>query len=387
MSKSVKEVIIGTMENGPEVINELAMAKKIGRDIETERGDVGRKIGQYHPPFINLKVIEKERLNPVAVRIRLTASQGTLPVFEAGQYINIFVEVDNSKVSRPYSIATPPSQRGYYDIVVGRIKDGFVSDYLMDNLEVGDELISTGPLGTFRYQPIHHKKHQVMIAGGSGITPMQSMSLESLGRGLDRQITLLYGVRKLEYAINHELFKQLAKDHPNFTYVPVLSEEESTDYEKGFISQEIINKYVADLEEATFFLCGPEIMNRYCVSELESMGVRRGMIRRELFQSRRDIENEYGWPGDISPQDEFEISCAGQTFKAKAGENILIALERQNIKVRVGCRSGECSYCRMRLVSGKVYTAQGNLSRLADDVYGYIHTCKSYPISDLELEL
>lgn len=387
MSKSVKDVIIGTMENGPELLNELAMAKKIGSDIEVQRGDVGRKLGQYHPPFINLKVVEKETLNPVAVRLRLAALEGSLPIFEAGQYINIYVEVDGSKVSRPYSISTPPSQRGYYDIVVGRIEGGFVSDYLMDSLKVGDELISTGPLGTFRYQPIHHKHHQVMIAGGSGITPMQAMSLEALGRGLDRKITLLYGVRKLEYAINHELFKQLAKDHSNFTYVPVLSEEESKDYEQGFISKDIISKYVAEPKEATFFLCGPEIMNNYCVGELESMGIRRGMIRRELFQSRRDIENEYGWPGDISPQDEFEIKCDGKIFKARAGENLLVALERQNIKVRVGCRSGECSYCRMKLVSGEVYTAQGNLSRLADDVFGYIHTCKSYPISDIELEL
>ncbi|HZK10535.1 MAG TPA: hypothetical protein VFD08_05630, partial [Clostridia bacterium] len=69
MSKSVKDVIIGTMENGPELLNELAMAKKIGSDIEVQRGDVGRKLGQYHPPFINLKVVEKETLNPVAVRL------------------------------------------------------------------------------------------------------------------------------------------------------------------------------------------------------------------------------------------------------------------------------------------------------------------------------
>ena len=386
MSKSVKEVIIGTMKNGPEVMNELAMAKKIGSDIEIQRGDVRRKIAQYHPPFINLKVIEKEEINPVAVRIRLSAVDGTLPVFEAGQYINIFVEVDNCKTSRPYSIATPPSQRGYYDIIVGRIEDGFVSDYLMDSLEVGQELVSTGPMGAFRYQPIHHKKHQVMLAGGSGITPMQSMTLEALGRGLDRQIILFYGIRKIDYAINHELFKKLEKDHPNFTYVPVLSEEESQEHECGFISKDIISKYVPNLNEATFFLCGPEVMNTYCVDQLQSMGVRPAMIRRELFQSRRDIENEKGWPENISPMDEFKIKCAGHTFKAKAGENILTALERQNIEVKVGCRSGECSYCRMKLVSGQIYTAQGNLARLADEVFGYIHVCKTYPISDIELE-
>lgn len=386
MSKSVKEVIIGTMKNGPEVIQELKIAKKIGSDIETQRGVVKGKISQYHPPFINLKVIEKEMITPDAVRIRFAAHKGSLPIFEAGQYINIFVKVDGCDTSRPYSIATAPSERGYYDIIVARIFEGFVSDYLIDKLQVGQQVISTGPMGTFRYQPIHHKDHQVMIAGGSGITPMQSMTLETLYQGLDRKITLFYGVRKLESAINHDLFKKLEKDHPNFTYVPVLSEEENSNYEHGFINSEIIKKYVPKTEEATYFLCGPEAMNTFCVEQLLSMNIRKAMIRRELFQSRRDIENEAGWPQEISPTQEFTIKCAGHTFKAKAGENLLIALERSNIKVNVGCRSGECSYCRMKLVSGKVFSGEGNLIRLADEVFGYIHSCKTFPISDLELE-
>lgn len=127
-------------------------------------------------------------------------------------------------------------------------------------------------------------------------------------------------------------------------------------------------------------------MNTFCVEQLLSMNIRKAMIRRELFQSRRDIENEAGWPQEISPTQEFTIKCAGHTFKAKAGENLLIALERSNIKVNVGCRSGECSYCRMKLVSGKVFSGEGNLIRLADEVFGYIHSCKTFPISDLELE-
>lgn len=386
MSKNVKEVIIGTMKNGPEVIQELKIAKKIGSDIETQRGVVKSKIAQYHPPFINLKLIEKENITNDAVRFRFAAVKGSLPIFEAGQYINIFVKVDGCNTSRPYSIATAPSERGYYDIIVARIFEGFVSDYLIDELKIGDQVISTGPMGTFTYQPIFHKKHQVMIAGGSGITPMQSMTLETLYSGLDRKITLFYGIRELESAINHELFTKLEKDHPNFTYIPVLSEEVNENYEHGFINKEIIMKYVPLISEATYFICGPEAMNTFCIEQLLEMKVRKAMIRRELFQSRRDIENEIGWPTDISPTQEFTIKCAGHTFKAKAGENLLIALERSNIKVNVGCRSGECSYCRMKLVSGKVFTGEGNLTRLADEVFGYIHTCKTFPVSDLELE-
>lgn len=385
MSKPVKEVIIGTMKNGPEVLQELEMARIIGSDIETRRSEVRNKVNQYHPRFLDLKVIEKEQLDPLATRIRLCAKEGALPVFEAGQYINIFVEIDGLRTSRPYSIATPPSQRAYYDIIVARKAGGFVSDYLIDELQVGTELQSTDPMGVFRYQANFHKPHQVMLAGGSGITPMQSMILNCLEQGKERKLTLIYGVRKLEYATNHKLFKSLEERYPHFTYVPVLSDEESNEHECGFLTAELISKYVPDLNEATFFLCGPEIMNTFCVAQLEGMGIRRAIIRRELFQSRSDIENEPGWPQDISPDDEFTIRCDGRTFKAKAGENLLVALERQNLRVNVGCRSGECSYCRMKLVSGKVFTAQGSLMRYADEKFGYIHSCKTYPISDLEL--
>ncbi len=387
MSKPIKEVLIGTMVNGPEVMNELAMAKLSGEDIENQRSEVRRKLREYHPPFLTLDVLEKEQLDPLAMRIRLCPVDGSVPVFEAGQYINVFVELDGIRTSRPYSIATAPHQRAYFDIIVARKAGGFVSDYLIDALKVGDTLTSTGPMGVFRYQPVHHKRHQVMLAGGSGITPMQSMILDCLAQGCDRELTLFYGARKLEYATNHEMFKQLDERYGNFHYIPVLSDEEQEGYEKGFISKELIKKYVTDVSDATFFVCGPEVMNHFCMLELEALGIRKAMIRRELFQSRADIENEPAWPQEISPDDTFTITCGKKSFSARATESVLAALEREGIKVPVGCRSGECSYCRMKLVSGKVFTAQGSLLRHADEVFGYIHTCKAYPISDIEVAL
>lgn len=387
MSKPIKEILIGTMVNGPQVMNELAMAKISGQDIETRRNQVQRKLREYHPSQLTLRVLEKEPLDPLATRIRLTPTDGPFPVFEAGQYINVFAEIQGVRTSRPYSIATPSHQRAYADIIVARKKGGFVSDYLIDELKVGDMLTSTSPLGVFRYQPLHHKHHQVMLAGGSGITPMQSMILTALESGMEREMTLFYGARKKELLTNHALFMRLAEQHPNFHYIPVLSEEEIEGIEQGFITHSLITKYVSQPDQATFFLCGPEVMNTFCTQELEELNVRRAMIRRELFQSRSDIENEPGWPENISPQDFFTITCADRRFQAKAGETLLASLEREGIKVPVGCRSGECSYCRMKLVSGTVFTAKGSLLRLADEVFGYIHTCKAYPVSDVEVAL
>ena len=81
------------------------------------------------------------------------------------------------------------------------------------------------------------------------------------------------------------------------------------------------------------------------------------------------------------------VSVDGKTIDAKSGESLLTALERAGIRVNVCCRSGECSLCRVKLVSGKVFLSKGALLRYADEKFGYVHSCKAYPISDLEIML
>lgn len=70
-----------------------------------------------------------------------------------------------------------------------------------------------------------------------------------------------------------------------------------------------------------------------------------------------------------------------------SGESILTSLERAGVRVNVCCRSGECSFCRIKLISGKVFMPRGVLLRHADEKFGYIHSCKAYPISDLEIRI
>ncbi|MEG2053929.1 MAG: 2Fe-2S iron-sulfur cluster binding domain-containing protein, partial [Oscillospiraceae bacterium] len=110
-------------------------------------------------------------------------------------------------------------------------------------------------------------------------------------------------------------------------------------------------------------------------------------VRREMFGSRKDIEHEAGWPSELTGQEVFKLKVGDTIIDAKANESVLTALERAGVRVNVCCRSGECSLCRVRLVSGKVFLAKGIMQRMADEKFGYIHSCKSYPISDIEISL
>ena len=154
MSKPIKDMIIGTMNNGSEVLQELAFAKKVGKDISLERGVVQKKIAELHPSVLNLIVSEIESVSPIAKRIRFVSENGYLPPFEAGQYINVFCEIDGVRTSRPYSLSSSAVQRGYYEITVAAVDGGFVSGYLLNELKVGDKLEANGPAGVFRYQPL-----------------------------------------------------------------------------------------------------------------------------------------------------------------------------------------------------------------------------------------
>ena len=383
--KPIKEMIISTMQNGPETLKELEMAKKTGKDISLERGTVQRKVDQYHPSVLYLTVSEIEPVSPIAKRIRLVSDTGYLPPFEAGQYINVFCEIDGVRTSRPYSLSSSAKQRAYYEITVAAVEGGFVSGYLLRQLKVGDRLEANGPAGVFRYHPVFHSKRSVFLGGGSGITPFVSMIRTALESGEDRDMTLLYGSRTEELAMYHRELAAFAKGHPNFHYTLILSDEEKEGMEHGFIDAERIRAHVPELLDCTYYMCGPAVMMEFCRKALDELQIPGRSIRREVFGTRRDIWNEPGWPEGMTGEELFQIKVGDQTIQAKSGESVLTALERSGLRVNVCCRSGECSLCRVQLVSGKVFTAQGALLRYADELFGYIHSCKAYPISDLEL--
>ncbi len=383
--KPIKEMIISTMQNGPETLKELEMAKKTGKDISLERGTVQRKVDQYHPSVLHLTVSEIEPVSPIAKRIRLVSDTGYLPPFEAGQYINVFCEIDGARTSRPYSLSSSAKQRAYYEITVAAVEGGFVSGYLLRQLKVGDRLEANGPAGVFRYHPVFHSKRSVFLGGGSGITPFVSMIRTALESGEDRDITLLYGSRTEELAMYHGELAAFAEGHPNFHYTLILSDEEKEGMEHGFIDAERIRAHVPDILDCTYYMCGPAVMMEFCRKALDELQIPGRSIRREVFGTRRDIWNEPGWPEGMTGEKLFQIKVGDQTIEAKSGESVLTALERGGLRVNVCCRSGECSLCRVQLVSGKVFTAQGALLRYADELFGYIHSCKAYPISDLEL--
>lgn len=341
-----------------------------------------------HPRRLSLKVDRIITETSSAKTLRMVPVKGQVPFFKAGQYVNLFINIQGISTSRPYTISSPPG-KPFLDITIRRKKDGFVSPYLLDQIKPGDILESTGPVGTFCYEPLSDTTHLVLLAGGSGITPFASIMRSLTAMDPPVQVHLLYGSRLATDVIFKDELTDLVADHPDMKLDMIISEPpEDWDGNKGFLDKENIGSLVESINGKTFFICGPAQMHTLCEKALIDLGVPKRRIKTEANGAPEDVSLDREWPG-IALETEFDVveERSGIRFKARAGEPLMNSLERAGLVVPAVCRSGECAACRTKLVSGCVYTPDHVHRRWSDEKANYIHPCMSYPIQDLRIKL
>jgi prolycopene isomerase len=353
---------------------------------------------KLHPERIDLVVAEIRDESPSLRTFRLKPAPGSgLPVFRAGQYLSVKAQVGDAWITRPYSIASAPSDalgpEGFFEIAIRRKEGGFFTEHLRQNWRVGSQVSVSGPHGTFYYEPLRDLPGIVALAGGSGITPFRSMIREISAGRLDVRITLLYGVRLPGDIPFEKELRELAARLPEKIRVAIVCSEPDAAWcgPSGFLSAACIRDHAGDLAGKSLFLCGPAEMYRFLDPELASLKIPKRRIRREVF----------GEEAAVAARPDFPESAKGKTFSmtvrtgtsvrtcpAKAEETILAALERAGIAPDSQCRSGECGLCRSELVSGEVFTKpEDDGRREADRRLGFIHPCAAYPLSALDLRL
>lgn len=202
-----------------------------GIDYTAEKDTVQRIVSRLHPKRMRLRVMEIIEETPTTKTFRLERTDGPLPPFRPGQYVNLFVDVDGVLTSRPYSISSAPplgeTEGGPFtlDLTVRDKPDGFVAPYLLNEIQIGDEVETTGPAGSFYHEPLIDGDELVFLAGGSGVTPFMSVIRDAVRRGGDtppQQIHLLYGSRMADDVIYGDELVRLAAELPNLHYSLVL---------------------------------------------------------------------------------------------------------------------------------------------------------------------
>lgn len=346
-----------------------------------------------HPAKQEVVISEIRQNGADAKTIVLKTPDGSpLAYYRAGQYVSVSVPIGGTVTTRSYSLCSSPAwaKRGEYNITVKRDDAGFVSPYIQDNWKVGQKVTISGPQGHLYYEGLRDAKKVVALAGGSGITPFMGMAY-AIRDGLeDFDLTILFGSRTAEGIVYKKELDEVCAACSKVHVVHVLSDEEREGYEHGFITADLIKKYGGD-GEYSIFMCGPQAMYNFLDGEIAKLSLRRKFVRRELFGAIKDPWNQPGYPSEMRGRSfRLKVIKYGEEFDitASADEPLLTAIERAGITAPSRCRSGECGWCRSKLISGNVFIPEKTDGRRKADLdFGYIHPCSSFPTGDCVIEI
>jgi ring-1,2-phenylacetyl-CoA epoxidase subunit PaaE len=300
--------------------------------------------------------------------------------FSAGQHITIKVSIKGENLYRTFSISSIPNTDNSLTLTIKKIKGGKVTNYLAENLNVGNSLEVTAPSGQFYLNPEPaNKKHYVMISGGSGITPIYSMIGTILKFEPKSKITLLYANRTSNSIIFKEKIEQWTKEYPTQLEVKhFLSEEENPQNAvKGYITrislEEMVNNYGKN--KLDFYLCGPEIMTNKLIHDLEYLGIPKNKIHRELFLINTPTQKNASHIAQVTAK----VFGKMYHFETQESKTILQSGLEQNVPLPFSCQSGLCGMCKMKCTEGKVLMNSNQALTEKDMTDGYILTCQSLP--------
>lgn len=375
---------------------------KTGTDYNEQNGKVANTIASLHPKRLELVVSEIIEDTQSTKTLRLKSKNNFLPPFQAGQYINLFVNIKGTETARPYAISSAPQERGFYDLTIKKVAEGFVSHFLLSDVKVGDHFTSTGPMGTFYHNPLFHGDDLVFLAGGSGIAPARSMILNMIEDTLrhpktTRKLHLIYASSYEADVIYENELKKLEEKH-DFLTITWLISRPTKNYSgrTGHVSAELITELLGDdletLQEKMFYICGPTSFHDYCAEQLKQLKVKARRVRIECNGPPKHPETLSGWPENLIASDKVQVTIhkadgsQGQ-FEARVDEPLLNSMERNGYSAENACRSGECSLCRVKVLKGSVFNPAEAHLRSTDEAYGWCHSCVAFPTSNVEILL
>ncbi|MGD0824146.1 MAG: FAD-dependent oxidoreductase [Terriglobales bacterium] len=230
------------------------------------------------------RVLRSLPLSEFTKHVELEVNGVTHFNFVPGQWLSVKATTpEGEEITRPYSIASPPSENGHVAFCLNRVHDGFMSNHLC-SLEAGAEITFQGPFGNFILHP--PPRDTVFIATGTGIAPFRSMLhwlLAESDRHQGRQLWLLFGARREQDIYYREEFENLAAAHANFHFLPTLSRA-SAEWTglRGYV-QEHLPQIIGARTDMHAYICGLAKMVKANRELLKGLGWDRTAIRYERY--------------------------------------------------------------------------------------------------------
>jgi ring-1,2-phenylacetyl-CoA epoxidase subunit PaaE len=346
--------------------------------------------------FHSLKVIDvtNETSDAVSVAFEVPEHLKQDYSYKQGQYLTLKFIINGEELRRSYSICSSPIDETELRVAIKKVKGGRVSTYINETIKTGDAIEVMIPMGNF-YTEMNasNKKNYVLLAGGSGITPMFSILKTVLKAEPQSTITLFYANNDESSTIFKKQIEALVTNHSSrlkVHHILNFSPANHPESLQGIMTKEkstlLIKHYVDFSLNNEYFVCGPGPMMENVAAALKELAVNEDKIHIEYFSSPAAAE--------IKKEESTTPSSAGEATGIKAtiildkekhelvlrkNETILEAAIRMGIDPPFACQGGSCCTCRALLEEGEVKMAVNYGLSSSEVKKRYILTCQSRP--------
>lgn len=301
--------------------------------------------------------------------------------YAPGQFLTLRIPSDRTgSVARCYSLCSSPFTDEALTVTVKRDKDGYASNWLCDHAHPGMRIHLLAPSGTF--VPKTLDSDFLLMAAGSGITPIMSICKSALAEG-SGQVTLLYANRDERSVIFADTLRELTAEYPD--RLTVVHWLESVQGQPGTAT---LAKLAAPYTDREVFICGPGPFMQATRDALETLNVPAKQTHIEVFKSLEGdpfaavtIEER---PDSDEPPASVTVQLDGETHTLPWPRHVklLDLLLDAGLDAPFSCREGHCSACACSLQNGQVSMEVNDVLEQQDLDEGLILACQSHPETD-----
>ncbi|SFQ99873.1 hypothetical protein SAMN04488564_101948 [Lentzea waywayandensis] len=327
-------------------------------------------------PLREVRVVEVRRETPSAVTVVL--EDGKPFDFKAGQFFTLVADVDGRQVRRPYSASSVPGS-SRLEVTVKQVESGRFSGHV-HGLSVGDRLFVRGPSGAF-HLPGESNGGVVLIAAGSGVTPMMSMIRTLLSAPGTGRIALLYSNRGVEETIFAAELARLGEQHPGrLSVTHVLTSRE------GRLDVAGVRQWVTALALSgpRFYVCGPEPLMDTVRQALNELGVPGEHVLVERYAGGPSAAVVSAMPQRMRVEDGGRPVGAAVV---EPGQTLLDAGLTAGLPMPYSCTVGSCGECVVKLLGGKVSQQEPNCLTAQQKAAGRVLACTSTPLTEVTVDV
>ncbi|WP_293133327.1 hybrid-cluster NAD(P)-dependent oxidoreductase [Moritella sp.] len=371
----------------------------LGETITKPNDIKSLKPAAWSPSTTPLVLVKRELETHDSMSFTFAAADQAQFDFKPGQFVTLAVNIDDKTHYRAYSISSVPQQK-QLRLTIKRVPDGLVSNWLADNLSIGDSLSALNIAGQFNSTDCTHKSKLLLISAGCGITPVMSIAKTLLAQDSDADIEFLHCARDKDNVIFHDEMQTLLAQHKNFNVQLLLENSDgfasfsantdnpSLSHQTGMVSSEVIQQLYPDLNQRTIFLCGPVGFMKAVENIAQESDFDMANFFQESFTPAADnTQQEQISSGATATSVMLHVPDFAVEAEVIQGSLLLDALEKHGVPVIGACRAGVCGSCKCKVTKGSVKSTSTETLTAAEIEQGFVLACSSTVEGDLAVAL